>query len=313
MRRFFPGVALSLLSVPLLFGQPSQPAQSAANPFANYSYQVPAGWTQRQSSGYIMLTSPTYPIANPMARPMDPHIENCQISLLPMRPATRSLADEAFATFRQVFYVDPLAPNTSGLPIITNGVSPQGWEYYLIRKLIGGQEGEARATGATFLMAKVGDQVATVVGVSKDFLWSACFGQQHGDAWPGFFLSLQFRNAPPAAQAQAAIQNLLVGTWVGGAQDAGLAYVFQPDGHYASTGGQLGIRNGWTNQFIPAFQNGGTYALNSNQLVFTPNNQNPSAQFFRIGRVTQNNGQTWTPQLCLFDPRSGGEVCFKKH
>jgi hypothetical protein len=36
-------------------------------------------------------------------------------------------------------------------------------------------------------MAKVGDQVATVVGISRDFLWSACSGQQHGDAWPVFF------------------------------------------------------------------------------------------------------------------------------
>ena len=310
MRTLFPGVTLALLSLPTLYGQPSQPAPSTAGPFANYSYQIPAGWTERQSSSYIVLSSPTYPTANPMARPMDPHVENCQISLLPMRTSTRSLGDEAVATFRQVFYVDPLAPNTSGLPIITNGISPQGWEYILIRKLIGGQEGDSRATGATFLMVKLGDQVATVVGVSKDFLWSACFGQQHGDAWPGFFLSLQFRNSPPPAQAQAVIQKQLVGTWVGGGLSAGLAYDLQADGHYSSTGGQLN-RYG---HLIPAFLTDGTYALNNSQLVFTPNSgNNRSAQFFRIGRVTHDNGQSWTPQLCLFDQQTNGEVCFSKH
>lgn len=310
MRTLFPGVILSL-SASLLFSQPSQPAPSAANSLANYSYQVPAGWTERQSSSYIALTSPTYPTANPMTRPMDPHVENCQISLFPMRTSTRSLGDEAVATFRQVFYVDPLAANTSGLPIITNGVSPQGWEYILIRKLIGGQEGDSRVTGATFLMVKLDDQVATVVGVSKDFLWSACFGQQHGDAWPGFFLSLQFRNAPPAAQAQAAIRQQLKGTWIGGSGDVGLGYIFQADGHYTSTGG---TRNRSTGQFTPSFQTTGTYALSNSQLVFTPNSgNNRSAQLFRIGRVTHDNGQSWTPQLCLFDQQNNGEVCFSKH
>lgn len=309
MRRFFPGVTLSLLSLPTLFCQPSHPAASTANSLANYAYQLPAGWTQRQSSGYIVLTSPTYPIANPMARPMDPHVENCQLTLLPMRTATRSLGEEAVATFSQVFRTDPLAPNTSGLPFITNGVSPQGWEYILIRKLIGGQEGEARATGATFLMARVGDQLATVVGVSKDFLWSACFGQQHGDAWPGFFYSLQFRNAPPAAQAQAAIHQQLIGTWIGASGNVGLAYIFQADGHYTSTGG---TRDRTTGQFTPSFHTNGTFALNNNALVLTADNSAPSAQFFRIGRISHDNGQTWTNQLCLFVPSTSGEVCYNK-
>jgi hypothetical protein len=240
---------------------------------------------------------------------MDPQTENCQITLLPMRPATRSLGDEAVSTFRQVFRTDPLAPNTSGLPTITNGISPQGWEYILIRKLLGGQEGEARTTGATFLMAKVADQVATVIGVSKDFLWSACFGQQHGDAWPVFFYSLQFRNAPPAAQAQAAIHQQLIGTWLGGTGDVGLAYVFQPDGHYSSAGG---TRNKITGQLIPSFRNDGTFALNNNALVLVANDNSRSAQFFRIGRVSHDSGRNWAQQFCLFDPKNSGEVCYEK-
>ena len=163
MRSFLFGATLSLLSVPLLFCQTSaESADSTVNSLANYSYQLPFRWTQRQSSGDIVLTSPSYRNANPMARPMDPQTENCQITLLPIRPITRPLGDEAVFTFRQVFRTDPLAPNTSGPPTITNGISPQGWEYILIRKLIGGQEGEARTTGVTFLMAQVADQVATV-------------------------------------------------------------------------------------------------------------------------------------------------------
>jgi hypothetical protein len=306
MRTFLPGATLCLLSVPLAFCQnPAEPAESAGNSLANYSYQLPVRWTQRESSGNIVLTSPTYRIANPMARPIDPQTENCQITLLPMRPATRPLGDEAVFTFRQVFRIDPLAPNTSGLPI-----TPQGWEYILIRKLLGGQEGEARTTGATFLMAKVGDQVATVIGVSKDFLWSACFGHQQGDAWPGFFYSLQFRNAPSAAQAQAAIHQQLIGTWLGGSGDVGLAYVFEADGHYSSAGG---TRNRTTGQLIPSFRNGGTFALNNNALVLTTNDNSRSAQFFRIGRVSRDNGKSWTLQLCLFELKNGGEVCYDKH
>jgi hypothetical protein len=241
---------------------------------------------------------------------MDPQVENCQITLLPMRPATRTLGDEAVLTFRQVFHTDPLAPNTSGPPTITNGISPQGWEYIFIRKLIGGQEGEARATGVTFLMAKVANQVATVIGVSKDFLWSACFGQQHADAWPGFFYSLQFRNAPPAADAGAAIHQELIGTWLGGTGDVGLAYIFQPDEHYSSAGG---TRNRMTGQLIPSFRSDGTFALNNNALVLTAKDNSPSAQFFRIGRVSRDGGRSWTQQFCLFDPRNSGETCYDKH
>lgn len=307
MRTLLLGATLFVLSVPLVLCQ--NPVEPAVNSLANYSYQLPARWTQRQSPGSIALTSPTYRNANPMARPMDPQTENCQITLLPMRAATRQLGDEAVSTFRQVFHTDPLAPNTSGPPTITDGISPQGWEYFLIRKLIGGQEGEARTTGATFLMAKVADQVATVIGVSRDFLWSACFGQQNGDAWPGFFYSLQFRNAPPVLQVRDVIQQQLIGTWLGGTGDVGLAYVFQTDGHYSNAGG---TRNKMTGQLIPSFKSDGTFALNNNTLVLTANDNTRTTQLFRIGRVSSDNGRNWTMQLCLFDPRNGGEVCYNK-
>ena len=159
-------------------------------------------------------------------------------------------------------------------------------------------------------MAKIGNQLATVIGVSKDFLWSACFGQQHGDAWPGFFYSLQFRNAPPAEQARAAIHQQLMGTWLGGTGDVGLAYVFQPDEHYSSAGG---TRNKMTGQIIPSFRRNGTFALNNTALVLTADDNTRSAQFFRIGRVSHDSGRSWTQQLCLFDPRNSGEVCYDKH
>ena len=140
-------------------------------------------------------------------------------------------------------------------------------------------------------------------------MWSACFGQQHGDAWPSFFYSLQFRNAPPAAPAQAVIHQELVGTWLGGTGDVGLVYVFQTDGHYSSAGG---TRNKMTGQLIPSFRNDGTFALNNNALVFSANDNSRSAQLFRIGRVSRDSGRNWTQQLCLFDPRNSGEVCYNK-
>lgn len=311
MRILFLGATLCLSVPSILCQSPAVPGGAGGNAVANFSYQLPAGWSERQASGSTVLTSPTYRIANPMARPMDPKTENCQIVVLPMRAATRAFGEEAMQTFRQVFQTDALAANTSGLPTITDGISPQGWEYIQIRKLIGGQEGEVRTTGATLLMAKVGEQVATIVGVSKDFLWSACFGQQHGDAWPPFFYSLEFRDVPTVAQAQAAIQKQLVGSWIGGTGDVGLAYVFQADGRYTSVGG---TRNRTTGQLIPAYQHEGTFALNNNALVLVgSDNGSRSADLFRIGRVSRDGGQSWSDQLCLFDPQKGGEVCFTKH
>jgi hypothetical protein len=213
------------------------------------------------------------------------------------------------SSFRQVFRTDPLATNTSGPPPSPTASLRKAGNKFLIRKLIGGQEGEARTTGATFLMAKVADQVATVIGVSKDFLWSACFRPAVRRPWPGFFYSLQFRNAPPAAPAQAAIPQQLVGTWLGGTGDVGVAYVFQTDEHYSSAGG---TRNKMNDQLIPSFRKDGTFALNNNALVFTANDNSRSTEFFRIGRVSRDSGRNWTQQLCLLNPRNSGEVCYDK-
>ena len=113
----------------------------------------------------------------------------------------------------------------------------------------------------------------------------------------------------PTAQAQAAIHQQLIGTWLGGTGDVGLAYVFQPDGHYSSAGG---TRNKMTGQLIPSFRNDGTFALNNNALVLIANDNSRSAQFFRIGRVSRDNGRNWNQQLCLLDPKNGGEVCYEK-
>jgi hypothetical protein len=79
--------------------------------------------------------------------PMYNNGERCQLTMLPMRPSSRSLADDAIGKFREIFRVDPLTSYPSPPPKLASGVSPQGWEYFTIRKLVGGQEGEARTMG----------------------------------------------------------------------------------------------------------------------------------------------------------------------
>jgi hypothetical protein len=67
--------------------------------------------------------------------------------------------------------------------------------------------------GTIVFMAQVGSQIAPIVGVGKRPLVSSCLGELVNDAWPRFFSSLQFRNATPSGQEQAAIRQRLAGTW----------------------------------------------------------------------------------------------------
>jgi hypothetical protein len=261
-------------------------------------YAVPPQWTRQAARDRIVLSSPVYDNG-----------ERCQITMLPTRSSSQPLAAEAIGTFRSLFRTDPLTSYPSPPPKLAKGTSPQGWEYFMIRKLVGGQEGESRTLGVTLLLAKLDNQTATVVGTSKDFLVSRCFGQLAGDAWPGFFYSFGFRNAR-ANLPQWVIRQQLAGDWITATSSVGLQYTFLANGRYRGAGRtRFSSESATTTQ---AFFGDGSYSIDGNTLVLTADNQRRSTMFFRLEKVSKDSGQTWGDQLCLLDPGAHGEVCYRK-
>ena len=158
--------------------------------------------------------------------------ERCQIAMLPLRPSSQPLAQDAIGAFRGIFRTDPLTAYPSPPPQLTHGLSPEGWEYFSIRKLVGGQEGEARTLGTILFVAKLGAQVATIVAVSRDFMVSQCFGLLSRDVWPPFFFTLNFKGAQPTQQDLDTIRQRLAGTWNTATASVGLRYTFLASGRY---------------------------------------------------------------------------------
>ncbi len=270
----------------------------------NYVFAVPNNWTGQRLKDRIVLVSPVYDNG-----------ERCQLTMLPMQPSSQPLANDAIGLFRQLFHADPLTSYPSPPPILTRGVSPQGWEYFGIRKLVGGQEGEARTTGVTLLLARLDTQNATIVGISKDFLWSRCFGQLDGDAWPKFFSSLRFKNIQPSKQAELIVRQRLAGSWLMATGNLGLAYTFLANGRYKSTGVtqfRTPATNEQTLETTQAFFGDGSYSFEGNGLVLTRNDQQSSMMSFRLEEVSKDSGRTWRDELCLQDPGSKGEVCYRR-
>jgi hypothetical protein len=280
------------------------PDPGASNSLANYLFTPPQSWTQQTAADRIVLVSPMYDNG-----------ERCQLTLLPMRPSSQALPDDAIGTFRQIFGADPLTSYPSPPPRLARGDSPQGWEYFSIRKLVGGQEGEARTIGATLLLANIDGQIATIVGTSKDFLWSKCFGELNGDAWPTFFYGLRFRNAQPAKDAQQAIRQRLAGEWIAATANVGLHYTFLANGRYqgvAAAQNRSSISDTQDLQTTRAYFGDGSYAFDGNTIVLTGDDHRRSAQSFRLEQVSKNSGQSWSEELCLMDPGATGEVCYRK-
>jgi len=285
--------------------QNPRPGSSAGGSLASYMYTIPDGWARQELPDRITLISPQYSAG-----------DRCQLTLLPMRPSSLPLDQDAIGKFREIFNTDPMTNYPSSWPKMAKGTSAQGWEYFMMRKLVGGQEGEARTTGVTLMVAKLGDQVATIVGTSKDFLWSSCFGELHGDAWPKFFYGLQFKNVAPSGHEPAAIRQRLAGSWSMASGSVGLAYTFQANGRYASTGAtqyRSRVSDTTVLQTTQGFAFGnGAYSIDGNMLVMKRDDNKRFTCFFRLEQVNKDGGRTWADTLCLLDPGSPGEVCYRR-
>jgi hypothetical protein len=277
---------------------------SANASLASYVYVTPPSWSQQQSRDRILLTSPMYSNG-----------EACQLAMFPWRSSSQPLTNEAIGTFRAVFQTDPLTTYPSPPPTIAKGTSPQGWEYVTIRKLVGGQEGEARTKGAILLVARVDGQVATIAGTSKDFMVSNCFGLLRGDLWPKFFSTLQFKNAPPSGPEHTAIQQRLAGRWITATGSAGLQYTFDANGRYADTVAtqyRTPISSNEVLQTTTAFFGNGGYSFDGNMLLLKRDDNKRFAFLFRLEQVSKDSGRTWADELCLMETGSTGEVCYRK-
>jgi len=286
-------VALNSVSAPVDLPPPGS--------LANYVFQIPQSWAQTESSGRIVLMSPTYQTG-----------ERCQITMDPMRPATQPLPNEAAAFYRQAFRMEPMAPYANALPKLAKGTTPDGWEFFIIRKSIGGTDGDM---GTMVFVAQVGGQVATIVGTGKRPLVSSCLGELVFDAWPGFFYSLKFKNAAPAGDAQAAVRERLAGTWSMATGSVGLQYVFHADGRYADTGATRRVSRVLPGELVEttqAYFGNGSYTFDGNQIILTGDDGRRSVKNFRLEQNSNDGGRTWVDGLCLLDPGASGEVCYKR-
>ena len=287
---------------------PGAPGPTADSPdggsLASYIYTAPDGWGRQAVAGRIVLTSPVF--ANG---------ERCQLTMLPMRALARPLGEEAIGTFRDLFRTDPLTTYPSPPPKLRRGTSPFGWDFFTIKKLVGGQEGEARTMGTILLAAKVGGQLAVIVGTSKDFMVSQCFGLLQSDVWPKFFYSLDFKNVGLARLEAATLRQRLAGTWIMATGRMGLRYEFRTDGRYAdaaATQYTTAISGNRALQTTQAFFGNGSYSLDGNTMVMTRDDHQRSTFFFRIEQASDDSGRTWVDELCLLTPGSSGEVCYRK-
>ncbi len=282
----------------------TNPAPAAPGSLDIYSYATPDGWSRQASANGIVLASPVFPNG-----------ERCQINMLPTRAAGRSLPDDAIASFRNLFRADPLTTYPSPPPKLEHGASPLGWEYFSIRKLIGGQEGESRTSGAILLAVKSGDTLATIAATSKDFLVSRCFGELADNAWPRFFYSLDFKNAHPSADAAASLPRKLAGVWIAATGSVGLRYEFHADGRYLGAGAAM-QRNRISPteilQTTQAYFGDGAFAADGNHLILTGDDHSKRSFLFRVGQTSSDSGRTWIPGLCLLEGAASGEVCYRK-
>jgi hypothetical protein len=274
---------------------PSGAGGASGGSLNRYVYVAPQQWTRQNSSDGILLVSPNYPN------------ERCQLLMLPLRPASAALADDAIGTFRQLFKADPLSTYPSPPPNLARGISPQGWEYFEIKKLVGGQEGEARTMGTIVLNVRLGNEIATVIGTSKDFMVSQCFGLLQPDSWPAFFYSLQFSDSSLTGQSQSAMRQRLAGTWLAATASAGVGFTFMANGRYGTIGA---VRHDYAQ--TQEFYGDGSYSFDGSRLVLTGNDQRRTVYWFRLQQVSRNSGQSWQDALCLMSPGDVHELCYRK-
>jgi hypothetical protein len=288
---------ITALSVaPASFGQ-TRPASEPSGGTGDYVYAIPNGWERQPVPNAIVLASPVYPGG-----------ERCQLSLLPMRPVARGLPDDALGIFRELFRAEPLTGDIYPPTKFFRGISPQGWEYFVVKKPIGPSGG--MQLGAILLVARIGRNLASIAGMSKEFLVSNCFGESIRDVWPPFFYSLRFKTATTSQQEEAAIRQKLAGVWMAATASVGLRYEFSANGRYADAAGAM--QRTQSADIMHTFFGNGSYSFDGNTLIMVGDDKRRTIAQFRLEQESKDFGRSWTDSLCLWSPGSSGEVCYSR-
>jgi len=294
VRAFFDGVELR---EPVVSGQlwngNDTPPEKGATTQGDYVYVVPDGWTPKQyPDGAVVITSPVYGTG-----------ERCTISVLPMRPATSDLQTAANGVFSELFSKDYTAVTTYTSPSMIRGVSPQGWEYFITKQGIKPRAGNFSDVFAFVFVAKLGNQLASIVGISKDPLVSNCFGLNLKDVWPKFLYSLQFKNWKPQGQEKEMMKKM-AGVWMSVTATAGDRFVFAPNGRFAGASAAQRYYATSSNELLTvtdAYFGDGAYSIKGNRITLVHDNDKskPEPGYIRLEQESMDGGRTWKDRLYL--------------
>jgi len=277
-----------------------------------YVFTAPAGWAAQKLSDAIMLSSP----------PSETN-EKCLLYLMPMRPASANLLQDANNAFRDMwlrsFVLRNQTPAGFAFPeSIIHGYSGQGWEYVIVRKGIAQPNNPQESRLGFVVVAKLDNRIAVISGLSKDPLVSACMGENRGTTnWPKFFYSLSFKNWQAGDQTQT-MRKLLSGEWIAATATAGDKITFAGNGRFANAAAAQQYHLG-TNELITttqAYFGNGSYTLRGNAITLTQDDNRVDHGFFRVEQESKDEGRTWADVLYLMRTSSVDgaeyELRFKK-
>jgi hypothetical protein len=277
-----------------------------------YVFTAPAGWAAQKLSDAIMLSSP----------PSETN-EKCLLYLLPMRPASANLLQDAYNAFRDVwlhnFVLRNQTPAGFAFPeSIIHGYSGQGWEYVIVRKGIAQPNNPQESRLGFVMVAKLDNRIAVISGLSKDPLVSACMGENRGTTnWPKFFYSLSFKNWQPGDQTQT-MRRLLAGEWIAATATAGDKITFAGNGRFANAAAaqQYHLTPNELITTTQAYFGNGNYTLRGNAITLTQDDNRIDHGFFRVEQESKDEGRTWADVLYLMRTSSVDgaeyELRFKK-
>ncbi len=282
-----------ILTGPTWNGSDKVPETGPAS-LKNYIYTAPQGWTAIQYPDGIVLSSPGSNTG-----------ERCNLSLWPMRQASGNLQNDAINLFNEVFKTFVPAQSSTS-PSMIKGISPQGWDYFIIKQGIKMPGGDYQTMFGFAFVAKLDNTIAAISGISKDPLISSCFGLMLTDVWPKFFYSLNFKNWFPPAQPTpiTPLMEKIPGVWMAVTGTAGDRFAFAPNGRFAGAAAAQKYYAISSNELLTvtdAYFGDGAYQINGNGIVLfhDSDKNNPEAGLLRIEQESKDGGRTWTEKLYL--------------
>ena len=265
--------------------------QQAAASLSDYIFSIPMGWSSRQYPDGIVLSSP---VSNTG--------EKCNITLWPMRAASGNLQNDAVILFNTVFKTFQITTGYTPNSMV-KGISPQGWEYFIIKNAVKANGGDYQTMFGFVFVAKLNNQLAAISGISKDPLVSSCFGLQLTDVWPKFFYSLKFKNWKAPA-GETVLSKKISAVWMSVTGSSGDRFAFAANGRYAgaSAAQRYYVLSTTELMRVTDFSFGdGSYSLNQNGILFTKDaDRNKKEQgLLRIEQESKDGGKKWTEKLYL--------------